>query len=332
MPIDPVAEHAAAEALVAVIGDSRWDAVGYARAYLSATRGANSTDVARVLSDSTSLSMRASTAAAVTLAVDGFFVRLVPRTNTGSAANPITKMFPAAITESRFEELLQKLKVDSKGALIYDDQRHVRHGLADFIVSTNGAELPINVKNAGTKFENAMRLVGLQPNDCVPIPAYKAHAAVERYPSLIYAVAADYDLLGRIKATIPAVFDEQEKIVWELLNKHSGAQLKTAEDAFVYGMVSKYETIRALGGTAPFVTISARKSLRILHTQPRRTPGVGMKAWGTGAQGETNIHVSIAGDMTPWDEIAKALLRDGPSAITSRINKTKTEEVFDPEV
>jgi hypothetical protein len=47
----------------------------------------------------------------------------------------------------------------------------------------NNIELPVNVRNAGARFDNAAKLVGLEPDDCVQIPARKAYAAIEKEPT-----------------------------------------------------------------------------------------------------------------------------------------------------
>lgn len=49
----------------------------------------------------------------------------------------------------------------------------------DFTLEEAAASLPMNTKNAGARFREAKKLVGLDPDDCIPIPAYKAHGALE---------------------------------------------------------------------------------------------------------------------------------------------------------
>ncbi len=327
-------ERKSATALTEVLGASRWEAVALARAYLKAVEGGAQAEeaAAGVIYDARVRSMKQSVVIASTLAAEGFIARLSPRKNTGSAANPITKLFPAAITEERFLGLLEATCVESHGRLTISDERQKSHSFVDFVLHKEGDSLPINVKNAGTRFESAKALVDLEPDDCIPIPAYKAYGAVEVFPNIIYAVSADYDLLRRLRETIPAVFNDHERIAWDLLNRYTGMHLRTAEDAFVYGMVRKYDQIKAVGGDRPFVTISARKAIRILQTMPKRTPGIGMRAWGTGAMGETNVHVSVARDMTPWVDIAQMLVQQGPQAVTKLIGQTKMEFVSDPKV
>src|SRR5439155_18777659 len=83
---------------------------------------------------------------------------------------------------------------------------------------------------------------------------------------------------------------------------------------------------------APFRAVSARKAIRILQTKPQRTPGIGLRAWGTGASAEVNVHLSISGDTKPWPEIASRITVNGVSDIITAVNHKKTEVVYDPEI
>jgi hypothetical protein len=262
----------------------------------------------------------------------GFLHLLTERKRTGSAANPITKLFPSTITEQRFLESLDNLCLQVYG-LTYTDERETGHSVVDFTLHQGELALPLNVKNAGTRFERAQQLVGLDPNDCIPIPAYKAHDALEVEPNLIYAVSVDYDLVGTLVDLMPQLFDERERIVWDLLTHHSGALVRSAEDAFIFGTTRKYwERIHPYVERNPFHGISARRSIRILQTKPRRTPGIGLRAWGTGASAEVNVHVSIREETTPWNEIETRILAGGLGTIIEAVNRRKMEWVYDPEI
>lgn len=81
-----------------------------------------------------------------------------------------------------------------------------------------------------------------------------------------------------------------------------------------------------------FHVISARRAVRILQTQPQRTPGIGLKAWGTGANAEVNVHVSIREDTTPWSLVSHRIVVNGIEDIIRAINRKRVEEVFDPEI
>jgi hypothetical protein len=209
------------------------------------------------------------------LKTNGFLACLRLREKTGSAENPITKLFPAAITERRFIELLDQV-CEVRPSLDYNDDREVRHSLTDFTLTEGKESLPLNIKNAGTKFFNAKSLVGLDPEDCIPIPAYKAYGAIDKLPSLLYVISVDY-LLAEKLSRLATIFRGNEAITWELLNKYHGSQLKKAEDLFVSKMTQKHwDKFSQMAAANPFHVISARRAIRILQTRPERTPGVGL--------------------------------------------------------
>lgn len=325
-------DQQAAQALVNVIGHSRWSAVALAHGYLALSSGGSNEQAARVAYDHGFGSLRSAREVLTAAATGGFVAQLPPRERTGSAENPITKMFPATITEQRFLEQLDDL-VEERPSITYADDRETGHKLRDFTVFEEGNELPINIKNAGTPFRNAQRLVGLEPEDCIPIPAYKANLAVQSCPNLLYAVSADYKLVERLQTALPTLLTNDEVQVWDLLNKFSGALVRAGEDDFVFATVRKYwTTIKATAADNPFRVISARKALKILHTNSKRTPGIGQRAWGTGASAEVNVHVSIAEDMTEWSVVRGRILNSGVSNVVSAVNRKRVEEVYDPEI
>lgn len=328
----PYKDKDEAQALVDVIGDSRWDAVAFARGYLAMASGASPGEAARIAYDAGGGALGRNRELFAKARTEGLFGLLQERERKGSAENAIPKLFPATITEERFIEELDRLR-ERRSGVEFSDEREAGHGLTDFTLVEDGESLPINIKNAGTRFERAQDLVGLAPDDCVPIPAYKAHAAVEAHPSLLYVVSVDYGLISRLTATLPGLLSLQERQVWGLLQRLSGARLRSAEDAFVFRTVRKYwASLKPLAATTPFQVISARKSLRILQTNPKRTPGVGLRAWGTGASAEVNVHVSVANEMTPWETVAARIEAKGIHDVIGAVNRRRTEEVYDPEI
>ena len=189
------------------------------------------------------------------------------------------------------------------------------------------------MKNAGTRFESAKQLVGLEPDDCIPIPVYKAYDSIEKEPNLLYAVAIDYDLVDSINTHLIPLFDANEAIVWRILNDFSGTRIRDAEDKFVYGITTKHwDSIRQEFANPEFRLISARKSIRILQKQPKRTPGIGLRAWGTGANAEVNVHISVAEETKPWTEVFDRIVGKSLGDIIEAINRKKTEIVYDPEI
>lgn len=332
MTSDRVNDRKAAEALTHCVGETSWEAAALAFAYLKLLDGATDEDAAREAHGRGRMTLKRARELAGRMRKDGFEAALTPRERTGSAENPITKLFPATITEQRFAERLDSL-CTSRNTLRYSDDRASGHTLTDFTLQEDERRLPVNIKNAGTRFERALALVGLDPNDSIPIPAYKAYAALEAEPNLLYVVAVDYELIKRLDTELPGILDPSERLAWNLLNRFTGAMVRSAEDAFIFSMVRRHWTaLRALAEDVPFRVISARKAIRILQTKPQRTPGIGIRAWGTGASAEVNVHVSIREDMKEWDEIRDRIDGLGLADIIEAVNRKRVEEVYDPEI
>lgn len=322
----------AAQSLVKIIGESRWEAVCLAGGYLEMLSGRDDKIAARIIFDCGNQTLKRSTDFIKKSKESGFIKNLKTREKMGSAENPITKLFPAVVTEQRFLEILDDMCSKNK-RLKYSDDRKSSHGLTDFTIYQNKFKLPINIKNAGTRFEQSKKLVGLNPEDCIPIPAYKAHAALKLVSDLIYVVSVDYDLVNKIEKFLPKILTRDEMIVWDLLNKYSGSLVRDGEDYFIFGMVKKYwKKIREIIDDKPFYVISARKSIKILRDRPERTPGIGLRAWGTGANAEVNVHISISEDMVKWSDIQSRIMRWGISDIIKSINKESKEIVYNPDI
>jgi len=330
MPKQPEEEFAAA--LLKVIGDSTWEAVAFAASFLAIRSGASDEASARIIYETGARTLKGSLELIPRFRTEGFVAFLSPRKKTGSAENPITKLFPATVTEERFKELAEEL-CPMRESLTFSDERRSGHGLVDFTLREGDSALPINIKNAGTRFEKARTLVGLEPDDCVPIPAYKAHGAVEQAPDLLYVISVDYNLIGDLDRLLPTLFNGDEAAVWELLNSYSGKKIRSAEDSFIFAMVTKYwGQIKRGVCNNPFHAISAKKAVRILHSKPKRTPGIGLRAWGTGASAEVNVHISISEETVPWSNVSEQIEREGLRSVLSAVNRTRQEEVFDPAI
>lgn len=321
-----------AEHVASILGDSRWVGAQIAKAQVALRAGADKESTARALYESSSLTLTRSREIVDGLRDAEYEFYLEPRKKTGSAENPITKLFPAAVTERQFLDQLEKLR-KVRSSIDYRDERFTGHTLVDFTILEEGSELPINVKNAGTRFENAASLVGIDPDDCIPIPAYKAYDAIEKEPNLIYAICIDYTLSSKIERGLLTRFSREEASVWSVLSKYSGSLVRDAEDRFIYSMVNRHwENFSGHVSIPVFRIISARKAIRILQKFPKRTPGIGLRAWGTGASAEVNVHIAVSEETKQWQEIHSRIEDSGISNIIEAINRKKQEWVHDPEI
>lgn len=292
----------AAQALADVLGNNEWVGVQLAKGALAVEAGDSANEAAEKVFREGPLSRVKCRELLCDVSQQGFLSVLTPRADLGSSVNPITKLFPATVTEQRFIEELDRLHA-RRAQTSYRDDRESGHTLSDFTLDEGELELQINIKNAGTRFERAMELVGIAPDDCIPIPAYKANAAVERMPNLLYSIAVDYTLAETLNRLLPELLGRGETIVWDVLSRFTGSKVRKAEDAFIWSTVNRHwPEIDNAVSSVPFHVVSARKAVTILAKEPKRTPGIGMRAWGNRASAEVNVHLSISEDTTPWSE------------------------------
>lgn len=204
----------------------------------------------------------------------------------------------------------------------------------DFGVQRNGRELPINVKVASTMFREARRVVDLDPEDCIPLGAYKAIGASERVPALVYVYLVDFTLRERVDNFMEGLGDDLA-VGRDLLSWFGGRGMKRAQDQYIAALFDRHGSdLRALspGGTS-FRVISAQRALAIMRTHPRRVPGLGVKAAGTGViRGEVNIHVSVDQETRPWDEVADLLQVHSIQHVLGQVTRTVRTEIPDPDL
>jgi hypothetical protein len=335
MPVAPHSDREVAEALCRLLPGASWEAVALARGFLASSGGATDEKAVSAIREGSRIAPGRARTLLARSKTDGLLATFKERERKGSAENAAPKLFPARITEQRFAELLESLISDRSTVKCEDERDTGEYTLADYSLCELSDRLPINVKNAGTRFTNAQALVGLDPDDCIPIPAYKAFGAIESdsYSSLVYVCSVDFELARRVGEVLKETLTDEETLVWGILNDYTGSGVKAAEDQFVSLTVSKYwERFQKAASNTPFVAISARRAIRILKTKPRRTPGLGLKAWGTGVSGEVNVHVSIKEDMTPWETVRDRIVSKGVGDILRAVGRRRQEWVDDPEI
>lgn len=202
----------------------------------------------------------------------------------------------------------------------------------DFSLTRGSTELPINVKVASTSFRTAQKVVGLDPADCIPIPAYKAVGAATRSPGLVYVDLVDFSLRDKVN-TFMARLDGNLSIAWHLLTWYSGRGAKRAEDRYVQALFDAHREglVQLVDDPERFRVISARRVLAIMRDNPERVPALVVKGAGTGGwKGEVNVHVSVSHETVPWPEVADLCRHGGISHVMAKINRTVDASIPDP--
>ena len=213
--------------------------------------------------------------------------------------------------------------LEAAGFIVCD--LHERGENRDYAVQRDGLELPINVKVASTMFRNARQTVGLDPQDCIPISTYKAIGASERVPDLVYIDLVDFTLREKVDAFMHAL-QGSLALAWALLSWYGGPGLKHAQDEYVATLFDQHgdALVKLAPGVTSYRVISAQRVLAIMRANPRRVPGLGVPAAGTGTfNAEVNVHVSVEQETVPWDDVAETLRRQGIQAVLDQIRQTE---------
>ena len=235
--------------------------------------------------------------------------------------------------------IAEQLFIDSaltplaKAGFTINDYRGVYEN-RDFGIEKDGVELPINVKVAGTRFDQA-RLVGLDPDDCIAINAKSAiHAADPKQgkaPDLILVHLAEFGVRERVDAYM-ASLTGPEAMVWDLMSWHNGAGLKHAQDQFIDALFARHGTdLLALSdGPRNFRAISAQRVLSVLHHNTERVTQLGARGK---YNGESIVHVSKTTEMTPWSALELIVRRKtGIAQVLDGIRHRSSEVVASPSI
>ncbi len=203
----------------------------------------------------------------------------------------------------------------------------------DFAIEDGKDELPINVKVASTMFRKAWQTVRLKPEDCIPISAYKAIGASEKVADLVYVVLVDFDLREKVDAYMDKLTGSPG-ILWDLFTWYAGKGAKKAQDEYVthlFRISHGADLIKLIPDATHFRVVSAQRVLAIMRTNPRRCPGLGVKAAGTGTfNAEVNIHISVAEETVAWDEIASSIKAGGLKSVLEKIRHVEKASVRAP--
>jgi hypothetical protein len=248
------------------------------------------------------------------------------------AKNPIQafqNLVVGTIAERVFwEDHLMSLEAYGFRAVDY----HERGENRDFGLQRDGLELPINVKTASSLFRTAQRQVGLAPEDCIPIGAYKAVGASGRIPTLVYVDLVDFTFRERVDNFIDTLGGDLA-VGWQLLSWHLGKGVRKAQDRYVQTLFERRGAqLKALAPPSTgFRVISAKRVLAIMRENPRRVPGLGIKAAGTGGfNAEVNVHISVHDETIPWDDVVGQCHDHGIQYVLDQITRTVMAEVSAP--
>lgn len=245
----------------------------------------------------------------------------LPVPNRASPSMPFQNLVVGTLTEHLFLDGYLS-PMEAEGFVVVD--YHEKGENRDFGLFKDGVELPINVKVASTMFRNAAGVVGLEPEDCIPISVYKALGASEKVPELIYVDLVDFDLRERVDGLIDSL-DGDLEIGWTLLSWYGGKGIKAAQDRYVLTLFDRREDqLRALANEITnFRVISAQRVLAIMRENPRRVPGLGVKGVGIRWSGEVNVHVSVRDETKSWEEVAERCRREGIRALLDDVMRAK---------
>lgn len=269
----------------------------------------------------------------------GAFIRVLAPASTGLTGIPRCKKPNAAfrnlvvgtIAEGLFRAT-QLVPLEPYGFKIKDYRAAGEN--RDFGLEKDGLELPINVKTASTIFRNAKTTVRLDPEDCIPVSAYKALGAVDHVPDLVYADLVDFNLRQKVDKFIESLTGAA-CVLWDLFSWYGGKGAKKAQDVYITRLFETHrEQLEELVDPAgKFRTISAKRVIAIMREYPRRVPGLGIKAAGTGSfNAEVNVHVSVKDETVAWEDVAEMLKTRGIQHVLDLIRKTATETVPSPKL
>jgi hypothetical protein len=247
----------------------------------------------------------------------------------GGRSQAFQNLVVGTIAERVFsEDHLARLEPD--GFVVVD--YHERGENRDYGLQRDGLELPINVKTASTLFRKAWETVGLAPDDCIPISAYKAIGASERVPALVYVDLVNFTFRERVDDFINAL-EGDLAVGWHLLSWYRGTGARKAQDRYVQTLFERQGArLKALAPpSTSFRVISARRVLAVMRQNPRRVPGLGIPAAGTGVfNAEVNVHISVRDETRPWDDIAEQCRSHGIQHVLDQITRTAMAEIPEP--
>lgn len=234
------------------------------------------------------------------------------------AKQGIAQMILATIAEQHFEHQATEA-LGAHGFYIEDDR--VGRTDTDYRV-IDRAHRPlvrINIKFHGTLFREAQEYVGLEPNDCFALAAYKIHGALrrqneERLPYVFLVISVPALPREAIAQGIP------DDLAWL-----AAISDRTTEEAIVWrlGREPWVDAVREDVRNGEFRVISARRASDLLQNRLfDRVHALRLRGFNRVFRGaEINMHLSLSTEMIPFREFLDVLATRGERELTVRLDR-----------
>jgi len=243
-----------------------------------------------------------------------------------------TNLLVARLAEDLFAELISR-RLKPLGISAVDRREEYTETDYAIVDYSNKDLLLINVKVHSSKFEQAKRFVGLDPDDTFPLAVYKILMGFkyERQTSLpfVFIVSLRWGLVDEVMRLL----SPQDSQLIDLIFQTRTPGRRKAEDRLVSSIVEKLrissnwsKLLRMLEDEGTHRVISAKKALDLfLDKFEERCPGLSLRQFAAkfagrrGTPAEINMHLSISNEMTSLDRFLNLLQTESMEDISRAI-------------
>ena len=234
------------------------------------------------------------------------------------AKQGVAQMILATVAEQHFEHQATEA-LGEHGFYVEDDR--VGRTDTDYRVIDRARRplLRINIKFHGTLFREAQEYVGLEPNDCFALAAYKIHGALrrqneERLPYVFLVISVPALPREAIAQRIP------DDLAWL-----AAISDRTTEEAIVWrlGRESWVDAVREDVRNGEFRVISARRASDLMRNRLfDRVHALRLRGFNRVFRGaEINMHLSLSTEMIPFRDFLDVLATRGERELTVRLDR-----------
>lgn len=233
----------------------------------------------------------------------------------------IAQMLLGELAERRFEAVIQE--VTGGGVLRIEDHRPSRTD-TDYRL-LNGSSNPIcrfNIKFHGSLFREARRFVGLDPEDCFALAAYKINNALrrqedERLPYIFLVLSVPDLSAADVGRLVP------DDYVWALTMLGGKMAVEEAMVSRLLGPdhLPRFRPILDKMPAGQFRVISAAKASRLLHDRLfERVHALSLKGFTRKFRNaEVDMHFSLSQELTPVRTFLELLIKESPQKFAVRL-------------